>query len=1206
MPAPIPSRAEVERLRSIRSFPQLIKYLRDDLDWPIETEDVEDITFEYSPEELGLDAKTAVKVKGIKQLRPLTSNQPWGIFFVNFEVGKLPVVVLRRVLRSLVLNKRGAAKKAGQAAWDRRDLLFISAYGESDDRALTFAHFADPPPGHETDLPTLKVLGWDDDDTTLHLDKVDRDLRQHLRWPADSAGVIEPTAWRNKWSRAFTLGHGEVVRTSKDLAVRLAALAGKIRKRARTVIAHESEKGELRTLHKAFREALIHDLTENDFADMYAQTIAYGLLTAAVSRHAPGEGQNPVTADSAVEMVPVTNPFLKEMLERFLKAGGRNGHAGGGAKSSHKGIDFDELGISEVVDLLRTANMEAVLRDFGNKNPLEDPVIHFYELFLKEYDPKKRMQRGVFYTPRPVVSFIVRSVHEILQKEFGLADGLADTATWGEMLNKHPGLKLPTRKEIKPGAKDPVEVPAVKPEDPFVAILDPATGTGTFLVEVIDTIHTTLVTRWRREGKNAVEIRTLWNQYVPAHLLPRLHGYELMPAPYAIAHMKIGLKLHETGYGFESDERVRVYLTNALEPAQDFSDRLEFDVPELAHEAQAVNAVKRSRRFNTIIGNPPYSNYGQLNRIPFIMGLLDTYKEGLNEKKLNLDDDFIKFLRFAQFLIESAGIGVLGFITNNTYFDGITHRQMRRAIRLSMSTVRVLDLHGSSLKKETGPDGSPDENVFDIQQGVGISFWSRCGKRDERAPVYHGELWGSRDAKAMVLLAERMETIQQASLDPHEPYQFFVPKDFALVDEYRAGISLTDVFRVDGNGVKTDRDDLFIDESRTALRDRIEEFFSAQGLKDPFRTQYRVEDSSSYPLLKRRRSESFRPSAIQSCLYRPFDQRWIYYSVGLTSRPAWDVMRHMLGKPSLGLLAMRQFEYDVPEYCYFLACRGLSECRVFISNRGIANCFPLYADSGEDDPGSLLSGGRRGPNLQDSFITGLAGALGVRRAGEFRLPEGVTAEHIFAYLYAVFHSPTYRTRYAPFLKIEFPRVHLPSHPRLFHTLSQLGQQLVDLHLMEVPDSKKASVSWVGSNRAAVDGVWHRDEAVWIDRARTNGFRGVPETVWNFHIGGYQVCEKWLKDRKGRTLSKEDIEHYQKIVVAISETIRIMGEIDKVIEEHGGWPGAFITDPAELEKLGIRPSNSGGSATSPRTAPSQAAEADEADSDKKDGPELPFA
>lgn len=1155
-PAARPPIADVDldRLRAIKSFPQLVKYLRDDLDWPIDSDSVEDLTYEYTPDELGLDAKSAVKVKEIKQLRPLDSKQPWGIFFVNFEPKKLPVVVLRRILRSLVVNKRGAAKQSDRAAWARHDLLFISAYGEGDDRAITFAHFADPPAGHENDLPTLKVLGWDDQDTVLHLDMVHRDLSQHLRWPTDSAAAAEPAAWRARWSKAFTIAHGEVVRTSKDLAVRLAELAARIRKRARTVLAHESEKGELRTLHKAFQESLIHDLSQDDFADMYAQTIAYGLLTAAVSRHSPDAPGVPVSADSAVDMVPITNPFLKEMLERFLKAGGRNGHA---AKSPHKGIDFDELGVSEVVDLLRTANMEAVLRDFGNRNPLEDPVIHFYELFLKEYDPRKRMQRGVFYTPRPVVSFIVRSVHEVLQKEFGLADGLADTATWADMLKRNPKLKLPEI-EVKDEKTGKVSKRPIDAAGDFVQILDPATGTGTFLVEAIDVIHKTLVDRWTREKRTKAEITRLWNEYVPAHLLPRLHGYELMPAPYAIAHMKIGLKLHETGYGFGSEERVRVYLTNALEPARDFSDRFEFDVPELAHEAQAVNAVKRGRRFTTIIGNPPYSNFGQLNRIPFIMGLLDTYKKGLNEKKLNLDDDFIKFLRFAQFLIESAGTGVLGFITNNTYFDGITHRQMRNAIRLSMSTVRVLDLHGSSLKKETCPDGSLDENVFDIQQGVGISFWSLCGERDEPAPVYHGDLWGSRDAKAQRLLAERMATIQQVCLDPHEPYQFFVPKDFALVEEYRSGVSLTDVFRVNGNGVKTDRDDLFIDESRTALRDRIEQFFSAQGLKEPFCTQYRVEDSSSYPLLKRRRSESFKPDAIQSCLYRPFDERWIYYSVGLTSRPAWDVMRHMLGKPSLGLLAMRQFEYDVPEYCYFLACRGLSECRVFISNRGIANCFPLYADSGEDDQGSLLKGRPRSPNLQDSFVTALAGALGVRRAGEFRLPEGVTAEHIFAYLYAVFHSPAYRIRYAPFLKIEFPRVHLPSNSRLFHALTQLGQQLVDLHLMAVSHSTTVSVSWAGSNRATVEGVWHRDKAVWIDRAHTIGFRGVPEAVWNFHIGGYQVCEKWLKDRKGRTLSKDDIEHYQKIIVAISETIRIMGEIDKVIEEHGGWPGAFVT------------------------------------------------
>src|SRR5208282_4004178 len=351
---------DIERLRSIKSFPSLVKYLRDELDWPIASEDFDELTFDYEPEELGLDAKTAVKIKEIKQLRPLASNQPWGIFFVNFEPKRLPVVVLRRILRSLVIKERQSANKPQQAAWQLHDLLFISSYGESEHRDITFAHFAEE--SELGDLPTLRVLGWDDENAVLRLEHTDKVLRDKLCWPKDPNDLEE---WRSGWSSAFTLRYREVIGTAKALAERLAELATAIRKRVNRVLSVESENGALRKLMKAFQEALIHDLSEDDFADMYAQTITYGLLTARVSRPAG------LVADNLSDMVPVTNPFLKELLQTFLTAGGRKGK-----------IDFDELGVSDVVQLLRDADMEAVLRDFGDRNPQEDPVIHFYELFL--------------------------------------------------------------------------------------------------------------------------------------------------------------------------------------------------------------------------------------------------------------------------------------------------------------------------------------------------------------------------------------------------------------------------------------------------------------------------------------------------------------------------------------------------------------------------------------------------------------------------------------------------------------------------------------------------------------------------------------------------------------------------------------------------------------------------------------------------------
>ena len=561
-----------KRLASIHRFDQLIAYLRDDLGWPIDSDDFEELTFEYDPqEELGIDARNAAKIQEIKRLRPLVPGQPWGIFFVKFQPKRLPVVALRRILGRVALKKRASNQRSERQAWAADDLLFVSNYGEGQERRIAFAHFSKPPNGH--DLPTLKVLGWDNLDTPLHLDAVARELTDHLAWPDDEE---DPVAWRERWRAAFTLRHREAITTAKQLSERLAALACAIRDRTKTAIAIESETGPLTKLMKAFQTALVHDLDEAGFADMYAQTIAYGLLSARITDPARR------TADDFAAHMQ-TNPFLRELMQTFLQVGGRHRKARG------SGIDFDELGVSEVVELLDDANMDAVVRDFGDRNPQEDPVIHFYEHFLSAYDKKQKVKRGVFYTPRPVVSFIVRSVHELLHTEFGLADGLADTTTWAEMSERHKALKIPE---------------GTSSTQPFVQILDPAAGTGTFLVEVIDLICNTMGQKWRSQGHDENRVRDLWNDYVPKYLLPRLHGYELLMASYAIAHLKICLKLHETGYRFESDERAQVYLTNALELPVDRQFVLDF-MPALAHEAEAVNKIKRLQQFTVVIGNPP-------------------------------------------------------------------------------------------------------------------------------------------------------------------------------------------------------------------------------------------------------------------------------------------------------------------------------------------------------------------------------------------------------------------------------------------------------------------------------------------------------------------------------------------------------------------------------------------------------------------------
>ena len=369
-----------KELANIRWFDQLVAYLRDKLDWPINSDDFEELTFEYTAEELGIDEKNAAKIQEIKRLRPLVPGQPWGIFFIKFEPKRLPVVALRRILGQVALKKRASSNKSERQAWVTDDLLFVSNYGEGEKRQIAFAHFSKPDSGR--DLPTLKVLGWDNLDTPLHLDAVARELTDHLAWPDDEN---DTDTWRKRWRAAFTLRHLEVITTSKQLSERLAELARAIRDRIKTALAIETESGKLTQLLKAFQTTLVNDLDEAGFADMYAQTIAYGLLSARIT--------DPMQRSSGDLSTHIrTNPFLKELVETFLHLGERQDDGSGST------VDFDELGVSEVIDLLDQANMEAVVRDFGDHNPQEDPVIHFYEHFLAAYDKKQKVSRGVFYT----------------------------------------------------------------------------------------------------------------------------------------------------------------------------------------------------------------------------------------------------------------------------------------------------------------------------------------------------------------------------------------------------------------------------------------------------------------------------------------------------------------------------------------------------------------------------------------------------------------------------------------------------------------------------------------------------------------------------------------------------------------------------------------------------------------------------------------
>ena len=1127
--------AASEKLRGVKNFTSLISYLRKELHWPIETENWDDLTFEYDAEELGLQKEYAHVISKLWQLRPLDSRQPWGIFFVEFKKKQLPIVVLRRILRGLVIKKRASAKAAEKPSWAADDLLFISALGDEKERELTFAHFKTS----EADLPTLRVLGWDGDDTFRKLEYLDQTLHQHLSWPEDTS---KPKEWLENWSKPFRHRPGHTIRTAKELAEALADLAIRIRDAAKTVMKAESEKGKFRTLHKAFKESLIHDLEPDDFADTYAQTITYGLLTAAISRTdmSAGSKGTAVIVENVADMVPITNPFLKEILQEFLLAGGRKGK-----------LDFDELGVQDVAELLRgdDTDLPAVIRDFGNQTRGEDPVIHFYEHFLAAYDKAQKKQRGVFYTPQPVVSYIVRSVHELLQTEFGLADGLADTTTWGEMLKKHPGLKLP------PLTDEPGEKRTISPDEPFVQILDPATGTATFLVEVIDVIHKTLSEKWVKEGLAKNKQNEWWNDYVPKHLLPRLHAFELMMAPYAIAHMKIGLKLAETGYRFEIEERARMYLTNALEKADDKQAKLiGFDA--LAHEAEAVNKIKATKRFTVVVGNPPYSNYGQLNKNAWILGLLEDYKCGLGEKKLNLDDDFIKFLRFGQMTIDHSCAGILGFITNHTYLDGVTHRRLRQSLTESFQSLRLINLHGSIKKSECCPDGSPDNNVFDIQQGVAVGIFRKSPVEGTR--LFHSDLWGTREAKYEWLNKHSIAGTDWEVVKPTPDRFYFVPHNLVSDSDYNDFVSIREVFTEAATGFETARDHFAISFTEQDLKLRLRDLVESDSDRT-IRERWGLDDKRDWGLsaARARLRQLGDPLAdVRTCCYRPFDTRFTHYNDFIVTWPRVKVLG-CIDAANPALVAARMVKGE--DHNHFFVVNQPTE-KIFISGKTSNNAFifPLYQREGGQMFLSTKSGrqaSERKLNFRDDFLARFRLELGLDETGQ---DVEVFATDIFHYAYALFHSPDYRSRYAEFLKIDFPRLPLTGNLELFRALARLGGELTALHLLDSPKLDKPVTEFIGGRTPEVEKVSWSKNTVWIDKAQTIGFKGVREDVWNFHIGGYQVCEKWLKDRKARKLSKDDITHYQKVVVALSETIRLMKEIDEAIEKHGGWPRAFVS------------------------------------------------
>ena len=1144
-------------LSKVNDFPSFVEYLSDELDWPVDLKSFEDrselaeeLTYDflYNPEQLGIPKEMLAKVSQLRQMVPLVDNQPWAVFYVEFESKRLPVTVLRRILNLFVEKKR--ASSGDRVTWKMQDLLFVNGHGADEERAMTFAHFSPPETGYTA---VMREFMWNRRET--HLAHTQRYM-ESLRWPDEGVSQKE---WRAQWRSAFVGSKRKAIKDSRDLAEEMAHFAHEVRQRVSEVLELTRKKTSdpLQQLYVSFKKLLIHDLGENDFADTYAQTMAYGLFAARVAK--PEEN---FRLKNAPDKIPPTNPFLRSLFRQCLGLSS----VGGGR------IDIEELGVRRLVELFEALKPEDIIRildEFGSQTG--DPVIHFYEHFLYDYDKEKKVQRGVFYTPQPVVSYIVRSVHKLLQKEFGIEDGLASTITWSEMAARNSGIKIPD---------------GVRPDQPFVLVLDPATGTTTFLVEVIEVIFKHLKAKWAETGKrdlpsisyNSVPIKSFaeyWNAYVPNALLPRLYGYELMMAPYTIAHIKLGLKLSEINarldqpdYHFNFEGRAHIYLTNALDSSSDIGQQTLVGIfPALAEEAQAVNNIKRRRRFTVIIGNPPYSLHSA-NLEPHHRKMIEAYKfigkeriqeRGALQLEKNLNDDYVKFFRLAQVIVEHAGVGLLGLITNHSFLDNPTMRGLRWSLLQTASCIHIIDLHGNTTKQESPPGGSEDKNVFQIKQGVAITLLTRRLSKIETSKIFHYDLWGSQESKDTWLSTHKAFSHPMQPIEPSPDLDMFIPQDTSLKNEFEAGFSLPIAMPSHGAGYITARDNLVVDFDREVLIDCIQRFNTSSLDEQKLLETFRVSQKKGWNVTRARKQLKQVDITRQTIKtnYRPFDSRWIFFDSTLVWGRSWPTMKHLANRQdNISLLATRMTKdkWDV-----FVA-RTVSSHKA-MSAYDTNSVFPLYLnEESELNQISLLK--ERRVNFDKDFLNALFARLQSGQPKSYDLSNDFTPEDIFYYIYAVLQSPYYRQRYVDFLKTDFPRIPLTGNLDLFRNLIRFGGKLVSLHLVESPKLNDFITTVIGSGDFYVEKVSYSNETVWIDRGLARGIQGVPEDVWNFYIGGYQVCHKWLKDRgpkkgnPGRILTDEDIAHYQKIVVALNETIRLMEEIDEVIEEHGGWPDAF--------------------------------------------------
>lgn len=880
--------------------------------------------------------------------------------------------------------------------------------------------------------------------------------------------------------RGFFSATPQRIGRSHDLALALASRAAMLRDFLTTELTRQQKdhtEGRLFALFQAFRDQVFHDLTIADFADAFAQMLAYGLFLARLNA---GPAQT-ITLTNVRQFIPGSFALIRELV-RFLDEMG---------EAEYRDIRWV---IDEILSIVNGVDLDAIHSDlsFRSRKAISrkvragdeeehrlferDPFIYFYEDFLKAYDPAMRKGRGVYYTPPPVVNFIVRAVDDILKDKFGIRDGLADH-----------------RK---------------------VTVLDFAAGTGTFLLEVFERIFANI------GGADAGRA----DQIVREHIAKNLYGFEYLIAPYTIAHLKLSQYLKDKGHPLRDDERLQVFLTNTLEPIEPQRNLL---MPALSAEVEAAQRVK-DQPILVILGNPPYSGHSK-NKGEWITASIAAYRAGFPELSKPaqgkwLQDDYVKFIRFAQMKMDAVNEGILGLVTNNSWIDNPTFRGMRKSLMETFDQIYILDIHGSAKKGEKSPDGSKDENVFDIEQGVSISIFVK--RPGVEKGVWHGDVWGRRLDKYEVLARQEIESTEWSWVEPGAPDWLLKPQDAEFASSYRQLWSIPAIFGPIGDpapGIVTTQDEFAISYSPSEAREKVRHFLAARDEVDA-RAKFKLcsQDQWSYERAKSELPNIDLESVTTKVLYRPFDFRWTIWDRNVAVHRRERVMSHMM-RDNIGLVFVRQISHaNQGKSVYALASSDVIDNRAFLSAKGIAYIEPLFIRDGVE-------------NIAVEF----------RKFLDARYDHHYGPEEVLGYIYAVLHSPKYRSHYAEFLKIDFPRIPFAETKVQFDALSDLGWDLVQAHLLrEVPASKSRLGVYHGKGDHAVEAVRYspEEQAIWINK--TQNFGPVPQAVWDFHIGGYQVLEKYLKSRKGRTLSLDETTHIGAVAEVLAFTIDQMARIDE--------------------------------------------------------------